>query len=152
MRLLKMDFVLENYEYFKAFHLVAVISWMAAMLYLPRLFVYHTRAKKGSDLDETLKIMEGKLFKVIMNPAMIVALILGLLMLFAQGFGSYDKWMHVKLFILLFMFGFHGMCSKWRKAFAANNNIRSERFFRVVNEFPAVLMVVIVVLAVVKPF
>ncbi|MCL4158156.1 UNVERIFIED_CONTAM: hypothetical protein GTU68_057328 [Idotea baltica] len=125
---------------------------MAAMLYLPRLFVYHVKAKKGGELDSTLKVMEEKLFKIIMNPAMILALVAGLLMLVAQGMDSYGKWMHAKLFILIFMFGFHGMCSKWRKNFAQNKNQKSEKFYRIANEAPAVLMVIIVVLAVVKPF
>jgi len=147
-----MDFILDYYEYFKAIHIVAVISWMAALLYLPRLFVYHVRAKKDSELDKTLKIMEEKLFKIIMNPAMAVALVFGLLMLFAQGMGSYGKWMHAKLFVLIFMFGFHGVCSKWRKVFAQNKNVKSEKFYRMANEIPAVLMVIIVILAVAKPF
>lgn len=146
------DFILDYYEYFKAFHLVAVISWMAAMLYLPRLFVYHTGAKSGGELDKTLRVMEEKLFRIIMNPAMVVSLLLGLLMLWGQGFSSYGKWIHVKILLLVFMFGFHGACSKWRKLFALGKNVKSERFYRVANEVPAVIMVIIVVLAVVKPF
>lgn len=147
-----MDFILENYELFKALHVIAVISWMAAMLYLPRIYVYHTRAEAGSELDETFKLMEAKLIKIIMNPAMIVSLLIGLLMIWAQGFSNYDKWLHAKLLLLFFMFGFHGMCSKWRKDFFYNKNKKTERFFRIVNEIPAILMILIVLLAVVKPF
>ena len=122
------------------------------MLYLPRIYVYHTRAEAGSELDETFKLMEAKLIKIIMNPAMIVSLLIGLLMIWAQGFSNYDKWLHAKLLLLFFMFGFHGMCSKWRKDFFYNKNKKTERFFRIVNEIPAILMILIVLLAVVKPF
>lgn len=138
----------------KAFHIIAVISWMAGMLYLPRLFVYHVDAEPGSKQSETFKVMERRLLKAIMTPSMLLAWILGLVLVF--GFNAVDMgsefWFHAKLTLLIVLTGIHGMIGKWRKDFEADRNVRSARFYRIMNEVPAVLMVGIVLLVVVKPF
>ena len=145
-----MDF----YNYVKAFHVIAVIAWMAGMLYLPRLYVYHAGAAPGSELSETLKLMENRLLRFIVNPAMIAAWILGLILIF--GFDVIDwrtaGWLHVKLTAVILLSGFHGMLAKWRKDFAADRNTRSARFYRLINEAPTVLMIIIVIMVIVKPF
>jgi putative membrane protein len=142
------------YSILKAFHIIAVISWMAGMLYLPRLFVYHTAAAKGSELSETLKVMEARLQRFIIVPAMAATWILGLLLVFAFNVVdlSSDGWLHAKLLFVLILSGFHGALARWRKDFAADRNTRSARFFRIANEVPTVLMIVIVLLVVIKPF
>lgn len=148
------DFILTHYLWFKSFHIIAVIAWMAGMLYLPRLFVYHCGAAVGSELSETLKIMERRLLRLIVNPAMMAAFILGGLMLYANwdalmlGAG----WMHAKLVLLFLLFGVHGMLARARRKFAADQNTRSARYYRILNEAPTVLMIGIVILAIVKPF
>ncbi len=120
------------------------------MLYLPRLFVYHTQVAVGSEASELLKVMERRLLRYIMNPAMIVSLILGLVLL---HFGSMTMgWMHAKLTLLLGMFAMHGFFAKWRKDFERDRNTHSQRFYRWMNEVPTVLMIAIVILAIVKPF
>jgi protoporphyrinogen IX oxidase len=139
------------YLWFKAAHVVAVISWMAGMLYLPRLFVYHCRAESGSRQSETFKVMEGRLLKGIMTPAMIATWVLGLWMVYDGGWIS-AHWLHVKLALVVPMSGFHGALAHWNRDFASDKNIHSERFYRIVNEVPAVLMIGIVIMVVIKPF
>lgn len=147
------DFIATHYLWFKALHLMAVISWMAGIFYLPRLYVYHAEAEKGSELSETLKIMERKLLKIIMNPAMIAAWIFGLLMLHANtGIMTGQGWMHAKLTLVLAMSGFHGYLAYTRKVFLRDENKKSHKFYRKINEIPTLLMMAIVILAVVKPF
>lgn len=146
------DFLGSHYNWIKALHIIAVISWMAGMLYLPRLFVYHVDAKKGSDLSETLKVMERRLLRFIMNPAMILAFIFGGLMLWANPDLFHQPWMHMKLTAILLMSGVHGFYSRWRKDFAADRNQRSVKFYKIWNEAPTVLMIIIVIMAVAKPF
>lgn len=146
------DFLLEYYFWIKGLHIIAVISFMAGMLYLPRLFVYHTEAPAGTQMSETFKVMERRLLRIIINPAFIAALFFGGLMFWANPALFSEGWMHGKLFLLLLMGGVHGMFSKWRKDFAADKNSRSSRFFRIWNEIPTFLMIVIVLLAVAKPF
>lgn len=137
--------------WFKALHIIAVIAWMAGMLYLPRLFVYHADAKIGSELSETLKVMEYRLLRFIMNPAMMAAWILGLITAYTQGqFG--DPWLHGKLLLVIGLTGVHGMLAKHRKAFAADERQNSAKFYRIINEVPTVLMIFIVLLVVLKPF
>jgi len=138
------------YLWLKALHIIAVIAWMAGLLYLPRLFVYHAEAEPGSELSETLKIMERRLLRAIMNPAMLVALAVGGVLLTYQDFS--DGWLHVKLVCIAGLMVMHMMMGKWRKDFEADRNTRSHKFFRFANEAPTVLMIVIVVMAVVKPF
>ncbi len=147
----------ELHEWVKVVHIVAVISWMAGMLYLPRLFVYHVQAEVGSDKSETFKVMERKLLKVIINPAMIVAWICGLILAYwivarTDSWADVPVWLYCKLGVVFLLSGFHGNLSRWRKDFEADKNTKSERFYRIVNEVPAVLMVLIVILVIIKPF
>ena len=140
------------YLWLKAVHLMAVISWMAGMLYLPRLFVYHCGAEPGSHAAETFKTMERRLLRGIMTPSMIATWLLGLAMLAAEPAWFSQGWLHVKLLMVLAMTGIHMALAKWRSDFAADRNAHSERFYRIMNEVPALLMVVIVIMVIVKPF
>ncbi len=146
------EFLLSHYDWLRALHVISVIAFMAGMLYLPRLFVYHAQAEKGGELSETLKIMERRLLRAIINPASIVMFILGGLMIWANPELMHQGWMHAKLGLLFLMFGCHGLFSKWRKQFAADQNSRPHTFYRVWNEIPTVLMIVIIILVIVKPF
>jgi putative membrane protein len=139
------------YEWIKALHVIAVISWMAGMLYLPRLFVYHCEAEKGSTQSETFKVMERRLMRAIINPAMIVTWLAGLYLAFAGHWFS-SPWLQIKLVLVLIMSAVHGFFSRWRKDFAADRNTRSQKFYRIINEVPTVLMIGIVILVIVKPF
>ena len=134
----------------KAFHIISVISWMAALLYLPRLMVYHADATSESELSQTLKIMERRLLKVIMTPAMIASWGLGITLLFSIG--SFDGWIWMKLIMVIGLTVYHMILARWVKAFEMGENIHSSRFFRIANEIPTVIMVVIVIMVVVKPF
>ena len=140
-------------EWVKALHVIAVIAWMAGMLYLPRLFVYHAEAEKGSVQSETFKIMERRLYRGIMTPAMIAAWVFGLWLAF--GFGVVDwsmGWPWVKAALVIAMSGFHGLLGRYRRGFAEDRNLRSSRFFRSINEIPTLIMIVIVIAVIVKPF
>ena len=139
------------YEWLKAFHILAVISWMAGMLYLPRLMVYHAEAQKGSIQSETFKLMERRLLKGIMTPAMIVSWVLGLYLAWS-AFGFKGGWLHGKILLVLVLSGIHGYLAGRVRAFAEHRNDKSGRFYRILNEVPAVLLVGIVILVVVKPF
>jgi putative membrane protein len=139
------------YEWLKAFHVIAVIAWMAGMLYLPRLFVYHCDAPKGSPQSETFKIMERRLLKAIINPAMSAAWVLGLILVWQGGWIA-SGWLHAKLALVLALSAAHGFLSRSVKDFAADRNTRPARFYRIVNEVPTVLMIGIVILVIVKPF
>lgn len=135
----------------KALHVIAVIAWMAGLLYLPRLFVYHCDAEKGSRQSETFKVMEHRLLRYIMNPAMIVVWLTGPLL--AWQLGMYrDGWLMAKFALVLVLTGYHHVLGYWRKDFAADRNARDARFYRLANEVPTVLMAGIVILVVVKPF
>ncbi|HUA77873.1 MAG TPA: protoporphyrinogen oxidase HemJ, partial [Acetobacteraceae bacterium] len=137
----------------KAFHVIAVISWIAALLYLPRLYVYHCETARGSAESERFKVMERRLLKMIATPAMIGAWLFGILLaLTPGGVDGYAGWWHVKLLAVILMSGFHGALSRWRKDFLADANHRSQRFYRIANEVPAVLMVIIVIMVIVRPF
>jgi protoporphyrinogen IX oxidase len=139
------------YLWIKAVHVMAVISWMAGMLYLPRLFVYHCGAEPGSRQSETFKVMERRLLRGIINPAMVVSWALGLWMVYDGGWIS-AHWLHVKLALVVALSGLHGALARWTADFAADRNRHSERFYRIMNEVPAVLMVGIVIMVVIKPF
>lgn len=139
------------YLWLKAFHIIAAVSWMSGMLYLPRLFVYHCAAAPGSQQSETFKVMERRLLRVIINPAMIATWILGLWLVWVTG-AHKDGWFHAKFALVLAMSALHGFNVRWMKDFAADRNQRSARFYRIANEIPALLLVFIVILAVVKPF
>jgi putative membrane protein len=139
------------YEWLKAFHIVAVIAWMAGMLYLPRLFVYHCAAEAGSRQSETFKVMERRLLRLIMNPAMIATWALGLWLAWQGGF-LMAPWFHAKLALVIALSAVHGFFARQVRVFAADKNQNSAKFYRIVNEIPTVLLIAIVVLAVVKPF
>jgi putative membrane protein len=139
------------YEWLKALHIISVIAWMAGMLYLPRLFVYHCSAPVGSELSETFKVMERRLLRAIMNPAMIATWVLGLWLVW-QGGLLRASWLHAKLVLVIAMSGVHGMLSRYRRDFAADQNRHSEKFYRILNEVPTLLMIAIVLLVVIKPF
>jgi protoporphyrinogen IX oxidase len=139
------------YMWVKAAHVIAIISWMAGMLYLPRLFVYHCEAAHGSELSETLKVMEQRLLRVIINPAMVLAWVLGLWLAWRGGFLT-SGWFHAKLALVLGLSGMHGFLSASVRRFAEDQNATDARTWRILNEVPAVLMVVVVILVIVKPF
>ncbi|WP_075291880.1 protoporphyrinogen oxidase HemJ [Pararhizobium arenae] len=139
------------YLWIKALHIIAVMSWMAALLYMPRLFIYHTDAEIGSQQSETFKMMEQRLLKVIMNPAMMISWGLGLYLAWSV-YGFQGGWLHAKLLFVVLLTGVHVMFSRSVRAFAENRNTRSARYWRLMNEAPTLLMIAIVIMAVVKPF
>jgi putative membrane protein len=144
-------FLGEAYLWVKALHIIAVIAWMAGMLYLPRLFVYHCAAEPGSVQSETFKVMERRLLRAIINPAMALAWVLGLALaadLDAWG----EPWMHAKFAAVIALSTIHGFFARWRRAFDNDDNRHSARFYRYMNEIPTLLMVAIVLLVVLKPF
>ena len=139
------------YDWIKAFHIIALIAWMAGMFYLPRLFVYHAVAAIGSPQSETFKIMERRLLRAIINPAMVATWILGLWLAWQGGwFGA--PWLWAKLVLVLLLSGAHGLFARWVKDFAADRNRHSQRFYRIANEAPTILLIGIVILVVIKPF
>jgi putative membrane protein len=141
------------YIWVKAVHIIAVIAWMAGMLYLPRLYAYHVDAETGSRQSETFKVMERRLLRGIINPAMILVFVLGALLVVDRGPMIWSEgWWHVKLACLIALGALHGEFARWRRAFAEDRNKRSARFYKIANEIPAVLMVVIVLMVVAKPF
>lgn len=139
------------YPWIKALHVIAVISWMAGMLYLPRLFVYHAEAEIGSDKAETFKVMERRLLRAIINPAMMATWVLGLWLAW-RGFQFSGGWLHAKLGLVVALSGVHGYLSASVRRFAQDQNVKASRHWRIVNEIPTVLMILIVILVVVKPF
>lgn len=141
------------YLWVKAAHVIAIISWMAGMLYLPRLYVYHCAAKPGSEQSETFKVMERRLLRAIINPAMIATFLFGGALLATPGVVDWSQgWIWLKLALVLAMGGVHGALSRFRRDFEADRNAKSARFYRFLNEVPTVLLIAIVVLVVVKPF
>jgi putative membrane protein len=138
------------YLWLKAFHIIAVIAWMAGMLYLPRLFVYHCDAPMGSPQSETFKVMEWRLLKLIINPAMVVTWILGLILVWQGGWHE-AHWLQAKFALVIVMSAVHGFFVRRARDFAADRNSYSQRFYRIANEIPTVLMILIVILVVVKP-
>ncbi|MDH6231348.1 putative membrane protein [Mesorhizobium soli] len=139
------------YLWVKAIHVIAVISWMAGMLYLPRLFVYHCDAEKGSVQSETFKVMERRLLRAIINPAMMLTWVFGLWLAW-KGFAFQGGWLHAKIGLVVLMSGVHGYLSASVRRFAEDRNTKPARHWRMVNEIPTVLMILIVILVVVKPF
>jgi len=141
------------YPWLKAFHLIAVIFWMAGLLYLPRLFVYHSSAKVGGELEAKMEEAEVKLLRTIMNPAMIVAFILGVVLIgYNASAGGVAIWLWLKVALALSLIGYHGFLAKTRKGFLNGGRPKSEKFFRRINEVPALVSIVIVILAIVQPF
>lgn len=139
------------YLWIKALHIMAVISWMAGLFYLPRLFIYHTDAPAGSQESETFKVMEQRLLKLIMNPAMMISWVLGFYLAW-QAYGFSGGWLHAKIGAVLLLTATHGYFSRSVRRFARDENTKSARHWRLMNEVPTVLMVIIVLLVVVKPF
>jgi len=144
------------YEWIKALHIIAVIAWMAGMLYLPRLFVYHCAAEPGSVQSETFKVMERRLLRAIINPAMIATWVFGLWLAWLGPDSRYgwfaSGWLWAKIILVLALSAVHGLLARWRKDFAQDRNRHSEKFYRIINEVPTVLMILIVLLVVLKPF
>lgn len=150
-----MNILSEYYLWIKSVHIISVIAWMAAMLYLPRLFVYHTDSTPGGGQSETFKVMEGRLLKSIMTPAMIGTWVFGLALAFSPPAGidlAGDGWFHAKLAAVVLLSGLHGYFAKTVRLFADDRNERSATFYRVLNEVPTVLMVAVVIFVVVRPF
>ncbi len=147
------DFLLDVRPWTRALHIISVIAWMAGLLYLPRLFVYHCGTKPGSEASEMLKMMERRLLRAIMTPAMVTAFLFGGLLLATPGVAGWSSgWLDAKLTLVVALAAAHGFMAKWRKDFEADRNARPARFYRVANEVPTLLMIAIVVLAVVRPF
>ena len=144
------------YEWIKAFHIIAVIAWLAGMLYLPRLFVYHCAAETGSVQSETFKMMERRLLRAIINPAMIATWVFGLALAWLGPDSRYgwftSRWLLAKIILVLGLSAVHGLLARWMKDFAQDRNRNSQKFYRIINEVPAILMILIVLLAVLKPF
>jgi putative membrane protein len=139
--------------YIKAFHVIAIIAWMAGLLYLPRLFVYHAASKKGSEQSETFKVMERRLLRYITTPAMLASWVLGLILAFSGAIDwSRDGWFHAKLILVIALSAYSGLLAMWTKDFAEDRNTRAPRFYRIANEIPTLLMIGIVILVIVRPF
>jgi putative membrane protein len=140
------------YPWIKAFHVISLIAWLAGIFYLPRLFVYHCDTVRGSAESERFKVMEYRLMRQIMTPAMIATWCFGILLVLTPGVVDWTAgWWHVKLLCVILMSGFHGAASRWRKDFLQDANRKSQKFFRIANEIPTVLMVIIVIMVIVKP-
>ena len=144
------DIITQWYLWIKALHLIAVIAWMAGLLYLPRLFVYHCEAPPGSELARTFEVMERRLLRAIMNPAMVAVWVFGGAMLWVQNWSQ--GWLHAKLALIMVLTWLHHAMAGWRKDFAAGHNRHSAKFYRIINETPTAIMVGIVILVIVKPF
>jgi putative membrane protein len=150
---MSVPFLLHLYPWTKALHLIALIAWMAGLLYLPRLFVYHCEALPGTATSELFKVMEFRLYKYIMTPAMLATFLFGILLALTPGLVDWHAgWFYVKLVAVLLLAGAQGAMSRWRKDFLADQNRRPQKFFRIANEVPTVLMLVAVVMVVVQPF
>jgi len=147
------DFLIAAYPWIKSLHVISVISWMAGMLYLPRLFVYHAECEMGSDKSETFKVMERRLLRAIMNPAMIATFVFGGLLLATPGIVDWGAaWIWIKLAAVAGMTVIHHVFGKWRKDFESDANTRSTKTYRLANEIPTVLMILIVIMVIARPF
>ena len=146
-----MTFLAHAYPWIKALHIIAVIAWMAGMLYLPRLFVYHAGVAPGSEQSETFKVMERRLLKAIINPAMAATWLLGLTLVWLGDWHS-ARWLWAKFILVIVLSAVHGQFVRYWRDFAADRNRHSQKFYRVINEVVTVLLVLIVILVVVKPF
>jgi putative membrane protein len=142
----------EYYLWFKAIHIIFVITWMAGMFYLPRLFAYHTEVKVGSEEDKRFQTMERRLMRIIINPSMILTIFFGLILIHIYGLANLGPWFHIKALLVIIMIALHIFFSIWRKNFEKGKNKLSRNFYRIVNEAPPILMIIIVILVVVKPF
>ena len=145
--------LLRLYPWTKALHIISIIAWMAGMLYLPRLFVYHCDAAPGSESSERFKVMELKLYRLIMTPAMLTTFLFGTALALTPGVVDWSEgWFYVKILCVILLAGVQGMMSRWRKDFLADRNRHPQKFFRIMNEVPTLLMIVAVIMVVVKPF
>ena len=145
--------LLALYPWIKALHIVSMVAWMAGMFYLPRLFVYHCEVPRGSAESERFKVMERRLLKQIINPAMIATFVFGILLAITPGVIDWSAgWWHVKLLGIVLMSAFHGMLPRWRRDFLEDRNTRPAKFYRIANEIPTVLLLLIVVMVIVRPF
>jgi putative membrane protein len=147
-----MSALAEYYSWLKTLHILSIVAWMAGLFYLPRLFVYHAEARPGSELSETLKVMERRLLRGIMNPAMVGAYVFGVSLLFTGVVDWSSGWIYIKLACVAALSELHHRLARWRKDFAADRNQRPARFYRIANEVPTLLLIGIVVMVVVKPF
>ena len=140
------------YLWFKAFHIISVIAWMAGLLYLPRLFVYHAATLPGSEVSNTFIVMEYRLSRFIMLPAMVLSFFFGVCLLLMPFLDWHSVWLHIKLLLVLILAGVHGYMTVLLKEFRAEKRGRTPKFFRILNEIPTLIMIIIVIMAVVKPF
>ncbi|AHJ69642.1 protoporphyrinogen oxidase HemJ [Granulibacter bethesdensis] len=147
------SFLTPFYLWIKTAHIASMIAWMAGLFYLPRLYVYHCGLKRGSEESERFKIMERRLLKQIINPAMMATWLFGILLVLTPGVIDWSRgWWHIKLLCVLLMSGFHGAMSKWRRDFLEDRNTRTHKFYRIANEVPTLLMLIIVTMVIVRPF
>jgi putative membrane protein len=146
-------FLASFYPWTKAFHVISMVAWMAGMFYLPRLYVYHCELRPGSAESERFKVMERRLLRQIINPAMIGTWMFGVLLALTPGIIDWSAgWWHVKLTAVVLLSGFHAMLSRWRRDFLNDRNTRPQRFYRIANEVPTLLLVIIVIMVIVRPF
>ena len=143
---------MEPYFIAKALPIISFVAWFAALFYLPRLFVYHCQVSKGSESDKIFQVMEHKLYKLIMTPAMIATIIFGLWLTHINGLANLGGWFHAKMLLIIILIGYHHMLLKYLKSFRKGQNKKSEKFFRFINEVPTVVLIGSVFLAVLKPF
>tara|TARA_B100001167_G_C16719259_1_gene280341 strand:+ start:361 stop:819 length:459 start_codon:yes stop_codon:yes gene_type:complete len=147
------NFLINNYLWIKSFHVISVIAWMAAMLYLPRLFVYHSTVEKNTDSSEMLKTMEYRLQKFIMNPAMIFSVFFGSLLLLTKNIVNWQEvWIYIKLFSVFCLVLVHYKLSKYRQDFFNDNNKKTKNFYKIINEIPTILLIIIIIMVYIKPF
>lgn len=142
----------DYFLWYKSIHVISVISWMAAMFYMPRLFVYHCRAEVDSEMDKTFQLMEYRLLKIIMTPSMLLTYFFGLLTAYVYGFVALGLWFHIKMLAVIVLTMIHGLFVKWIKDFSKGENKHTEKFYRIINEIPVVFMFISVVMVIVKPF
>jgi len=148
-----MSALIPLYPWIKALHIISVVAWMAGLLYLPRLFVYHARALPGSETSETFKVMERRLLNGIMHPALALTYAFGILLALTPGIVDWRAgWIHGKLALVVALTAMHYACMRWQRAFAADRNRHEARFYRMMNEVPTLILIAIVILVVVKPF
>lgn len=146
------DLLTTLYPWVKAFHIISMVAWMAGMFYLPRLYVYHCETNAGSAESERFKVMERRLLRQIINPAMIATWTFGILLVLTPGVIDWSwGWWHVKLAAVVLLSGFHGLLSRWRRNFLMDRNTRPARFYRIANEVPTILLVIIVIMVIVRP-
>ena len=147
------NLLINNYSLIKAFHVISIVAWISAILYLPRLFVYHTTVKRNSEASKMLKIMEYRLQKFIMNPAMLFTIIFGVFLLKTNGIINWtEKWIYFKLFGVFLLLVVHNLLGRYRKDFFLDKNKHSRRFYKILNEVPTILLIVIILLVYLKPF